>query len=110
MQSNLNEFSSNVVKDLKAKVTLIETATMYRKDLDADRSEGGEPPSWRLPDHKVVILELKSGYRLKTRKFVIVVSHISWHHPQLGQQAADVKKVVTTLRASRVCDAEVNKL
>ena len=28
--------SSNVVNDLRAKVTLIKTAAMYRRDLDAD--------------------------------------------------------------------------
>ena len=28
--------SSDVVNDLEAKVTLIKTATMYRRDLDAD--------------------------------------------------------------------------
>jgi hypothetical protein len=62
--------SSNVVKYLKAKITLIKTATMYRRDLDADWSEGDEPQNWELSDHKVVIIELKSGCQLKIRKFV----------------------------------------
>ena len=62
--------SSNVVNDLKAKVTLIKTATVYRRDLDADWSEGDEPQNWELSDHKVVIMELKSGCQLKIRKFV----------------------------------------
>ena len=53
--------SSNVVKDLRAKVTLIKPVTMYRKDLDADWSEGDEPQNWELSYHKVVIMELKSG-------------------------------------------------
>ena len=35
--------SSNVIGDVKAKVTLIKTTTMYREDLDADWSEGDEP-------------------------------------------------------------------
>ena len=33
----------NVVRDMKAKVTLIKTTTMYREDLDADWSERDEP-------------------------------------------------------------------
>ena len=62
--------SSHVVKDLKAKVTLIKTATMYRRYLDADWSEGDEPQNWELSDHRVVIMELKSGCQLKIRKFI----------------------------------------
>ena len=52
--------SSNVVRDMKAKVTLIKTATMYREDLDADLSEGHEPQNWELSDHRIVTMELRS--------------------------------------------------
>ena len=62
--------SSNVVKDLKAKVALIKTVTVYRKDLDVDWSEGDEPQNLELSDHKVVIMELKSGCQLRIEKFV----------------------------------------
>ena len=62
--------SSNVVRDMKARVTLIKTATMYREDLDADWSEGDEPQNWELSDHKVVIMELKSNCHFRVRKFV----------------------------------------
>ena len=157
--------SSNVVRDLKAKVTLVKTATTYRKDLDADWSEGDEPQNWELSDHKVVIMELKSGCQLRIKKFVSSESYklapflssankqlqftketnrlgaelkgvldmeldeindktieglkrISKTTVEIGIKKrvtdtrvhTDVKEVVTTLRASRVCDAEVNKL
>ena len=157
--------SSNVVKDLKAKVTLIKTVTMYREDLDADWSEGDEPQTWELSDHKVVIMELKSGCQLRIKKFVSSESYklapflnsankqlqFTKETNRLGAELkgvldmeldeindktveglkriskaevgisikkrvtdtrvhTDVKEVVTTLRASRVCDAEVNKL
>ena len=46
--------SSNAARDLKTKVTLIKTDTMYRKYLDADCSKGDEPPSWELSVHKVI--------------------------------------------------------
>ena len=62
--------SSNVVRDLKAKVTLIKTATMYRKDLDADWSEGDDPQNWERSDHEMVIMELKSGCQLRIQKSV----------------------------------------
>ena len=157
--------SSNVVKDLKAKVTLIKSATMYKDDLDADWSEGDEPQNWELSDHKVVIMELKSGCQLRIKKFVSSQSyklapflsstnkqlHFTRETNRLGAELkgvlhmeldeindktveglkrvskaevgigikkrvtdtrvhTDVKEVVTTLRASRVCDAEVSKL
>ena len=157
--------SSNVVKDLKAKVTLIKTATMYRRDLDADWSEGDEPQNWELSDHKVVIMELKSGCQLKIKKFVSSESYklapflssvnkqlqFTKETNRLGAELrgmldmeldvindetveglkrvskaevgisvkkrvtdtrvhTDVKEVVTSLRASRVCEAEVGKL
>ena len=35
--------SSNVIKDLKAKVNPIKPVTMYRQDLPADWQEGDEP-------------------------------------------------------------------
>ena len=157
--------SSNVVKDLKAKVTLIKTASMYRRDLDANWAEGDEPQNWELSDHKLVIMELKSGCQLKIRKFVCSESYklapfLSSANKQLqftketnrlgaelrgmldmeiddindktveglktvskaevgisiNKRVAetrvhtDVKEVVISLRASRVCDAEVSKL
>ena len=62
--------SSNVIRDMKAKVTLIKSATMYREDLDADWSEGDEPQNWELSDHKVVMMELKSNCQLRVKKFI----------------------------------------
>ena len=156
--------SSNVVTDLKAKVTLIKTVTMYREDLDADWSEGDEPQNWEMSDHKTVIMELKSDCQLRIKKVVSSESYklapfLSSANKQmqftketnkLGAELRgmldmgldeiidktvegltrvskaevgisikkgvtdtrvhiDVKEVVTSLRASRVCDAEVSK-
>ena len=157
--------SSNVVRDLKTNVTLIKTATMYRRDLDADWSEGDEPQNSELSDHKVVIMEPKSGCQLKIRKCVSSESYrlapflspvnkqlqFTKETNRLGAELkdmldmeldvindetveglkrvskaevgisikkrvtgtrvhTDVKEVVTSLRASRVCELEVSKL
>ena len=157
--------SSNVVKDLQAKVTHIKKVTMYRKDNDADWSEGDEPQNWELSDHKVVIMELKSGCQLRIKKFVCSESYklapfLSSARKQLQFTAetnklgaelrgmlnmeldeindktveglkriskaevgvsikkrvtdtrvhTDAKEVVTTLRASKVCDGEVTRM
>ena len=53
--------SSNVARDLKAKVTLIKPVTMYREDLPADWSTGGDPQSYTLSDHSAVIMQIKSN-------------------------------------------------
>ena len=60
---------------MKAKVTLIKTATMYREDLDADWSEGDEPQNWELSDHRIVMMELRSDCQLRVKKFISNVSY-----------------------------------
>lgn len=67
--------SSNVVRDLAAKVMQIKTATMYRGDMEADWLEGDEPQNWELSDHKMVIMELKSGCQLRIKKYVTSESY-----------------------------------
>ena len=138
---------------------------MYRRDLDANWSEGDEPQIWELSDHKVVIMELKSGCQLKIRKFISSESYklapflssvnkqlqFTKETNKLGAELrgmldmeldvindktveglksvskaemgisvkkrvndtrvrTDVKEVVTSLRANRVCEAEASKL
>ena len=67
--------SSNVARDLAAKVIQIKTATMYRGDMEADWLEGDEPQNWELSDHKMVIMELKSGCQLRIKKYVTSESY-----------------------------------
>ena len=40
--------SSNMARDLKAKVTLIEPVTMYRENMPAYWSTGGDPQNYTL--------------------------------------------------------------
>ena len=63
--------SSNVARDLKAKVTLVKPVTMYREDLPADWGTGGDPQNYTLSDHSVVIMQIKRNCQLRIKKFVM---------------------------------------
>ena len=53
--------SSNVTRDLKAKVTLIKPVTMYKEDLPADCSIGGGPQNYTLSAHSAIIMQIRSN-------------------------------------------------
>ena len=67
--------SSNVARDLKAKVTLIKPITMYREDLPADWNTGDDPQNYTLSDHSAVIMHIKSNCQIRVKKFVMSESY-----------------------------------
>ena len=67
--------SSDVARDLKAKVTLIKPVTMYREDLPADWSTKGDPQNYTLSDHSAVIMRIKRNCQLRIKIFVMSESY-----------------------------------
>ena len=88
--------SSNVVRDLKAKVTLIKTVTMYRDDLEADWSEGDEPQN--CTGNYLTTRQLSWSLRVTISsglKSLLVVNHTNWHHflAQPANSCSSLKKL-----------------
>ena len=67
--------SSNVASDLKAKVTLIKSVTMYKEDPSADWNTGGDPQNYTPSAHSAGILQIKSECQLRIKKFVMSESY-----------------------------------
>ena len=91
--------SSNIVRDLKAHVTLIKAATVYRKDLDPDWSEGDEPHNWEMSDHKVVSVALKSGCQLRIKKYISSESYKLAPFPSSANKQLQLTKETNRLGA-----------
>ena len=58
-----------MARDLKAKVTLIKSVTMYREDMSIDWSTKGDPQNYTLSDHNALIMQIKSKCQLRIEKF-----------------------------------------